>query len=91
MKKLLKQNDYLLLGEPNNDLIKKVKKRHSRAIPLLLACGVIYIKLGQLSSGKGDKFVCFRCTVQLKRGGKLIFIFFFKKSIFKFTSYKKKI
>ena len=43
---LLKQHDYVLLGKPNDELIQKVKKRHSRAIQLLIACGDIYVKLG---------------------------------------------
>ena len=69
--KLLKQHDHLFLGKPNDDLIRKVKKRHSHGIRLLTACQDIYVKLGSLSSGKQDKFLCFRRIVQVKRGGNM--------------------
>ena len=61
--KLLKQHEYVFLGSPNDEIVinKKVKQEHSRAIQLLIACGDIYVKMGGLSSGKQDKFGCFRC------------------------------
>ena len=34
--KLLKQHEGVLLGKPNADVMQKVKKRHSRAIQLLI-------------------------------------------------------
>ena len=66
----LQRNGYKFITSTDKTLHDKVKKRHSRALDLLVNSKSMYILFGNLSSGKLDKIICFTCMVQFHRGGK---------------------
>ena len=68
--KLLERNGYKLICKTDKKTLDKATKRHSRGMDLIVACDCLYIKFGNLDSGKLDTILCSICMIQQARGGK---------------------
>ena len=74
VQKLLQRNGYKLICKFDKETLQKFKKRHSRGIDLVIASDCIYVKFGNLGSGKLDTVLCATCMIQQHRGGMFCFL-----------------